>query len=95
MLIVSGVAESMRTDHKIVKGQTYGFSLFCQNETLDEQLDSIEQYMVNKGLDNIVINEQEFIESEDVLSHEVLLDAYQAAKVEGISGVINKTPLDA
>ncbi|MGJ8692760.1 MAG: hypothetical protein ACSHW0_09790 [Thalassotalea sp.] len=95
MLVVSGVAESMRTDNKIVKGQTYGFSLFCQNEILDEQLETIENYMIGKGLDNIVIKEQEFIDSENDLAHEVLVDAFQAAITEGISGVINKTPLAA
>ena len=96
MLVLSGIAESMRDrNDNIVKGSTYEFNLFCQNESLDEQLNSIEEYMNKKGWDNIVINQQELINDISQINHEVLLDAYQVAEVEGISGVVNKTPIAA
>lgn len=94
MLVVSGVAESMRTENAIVAGNLYGFSLFCQNEVLEEQLEQIESFMNAKGLDNIIINEQELIDDHHDIEHAVLLDAYQAATIEGMSGVINCTPLN-
>lgn len=95
MLVLSGFAESMRDQNDIVKGNKYEFNLFCQNENLDEQLTSIEEYMNNKGWDNIVINQQELLEDVSGINHEVLLDAYQLAIAEGISGVVNKNPIAA
>ena len=95
MLVLSGFAESMRDQNDIIKGNKYEFNLFCQNENLDEQLTSIEEYMNNKGWDNIVINQQELLEDVSDINHEVLLDAYQLAITEGISGVVNKNPIAA
>lgn len=96
MLVVSGFAESMcDQSNDIVKGNKYEFNLFCQNENLDEQLNAIEKYMNNKGWDNIVINQQELIDDISDINHEVLLDAYQLAIDEGISGVVNKTAIAA
>lgn len=93
MLLLSGVAESMLDKEDIIKGQVYGFNLFCNNEELDEQLDNIEQFFNDKGWDNIVIEQQAIIETNTDISNEVLLDAYKLAKVEGISGVVNKSPI--
>lgn len=93
MLVLSGIAESTCSQSDILKGQTYSFNLFCQNEVLDEQLELIEGFMNKKGWDNIVINEQEFIDDKADISHEVLLNAFHLAEESGISGVFNKTPV--
>ena len=93
MLILSGIAESMRNNNNVIQGQVYTFNLFCKNEQLDEQLADIENFMIDKGWDNIIINAQEVILDQNGLEHTVLLDAYNIAKQEGISGVVNTNPI--
>lgn len=93
MLVVTGIAESMKDNPPIIKGQNYTFNLFCTNEELHEQLDLIESYLVDKGWNNIEINEQELITDDIVFEHEILKNAFELAKTDGIAGVINNTPI--
>lgn len=93
MLAISGTAESMIEGTQFNIGKKHSFNLFCENENLEEQLDKIENYLVKKGWDNIVIEEQELLESKEVIDHSVLVEAFELAKEDGISGVVNITPL--
>ncbi len=93
MLVLTGIAKSMKNSPPVLKGQNYTFNLFCLNENLDEQLTLIERYLVDKGWDNIEINEQELITDDITIEHDTLKKAFDLAKIEGIAGVINNTPI--
>ena len=75
------------------KSQCYGFNLFLKNEELDQQLNDIEDYMLTRGWDNIVIQEQELLQDETEINHSVLKQAFNQAKEHGLCGVFNHTPL--
>ena len=95
MLVLGGNAESNHAakSSSFVKGKRYSFSLFTQNESLDEQLASIEQYMMNKGWDNIVIEEQSLLNEAEEVNHEVVAEAILAAKNDGMAGIVHHVPL--
>jgi len=96
MLVVSGIAEAVKEDNEknVVKGQCYGFNLFLKNEELDSQLEEIESYMMARGWDNIVIQEQEFLDDTSVIEHSVMQEAISKAQQDGLCGVFNHTPLE-
>ena len=96
MLAISGAAESMQEnpEKNISKGSFYAFSLFSDNDQLDEQLDNIENYMTSLGWDNIIIMEQEVIDAKNI-KHQIIQKAIAQAKVEGIAGVFDNTPISA
>lgn len=93
MLVISGIAESMKDKAPIIQGQKYNFNLFSTNESLDDQLALIEQYFVDKGWNNISIDQQEFIDDDTSFEHEILQNAFNLAKTDGLTGVINNTPI--
>jgi len=95
MLVISGVAESTKANsaNNISKGNVHGFNLFSSNESLEEQLDTIESYMIDRGWDNIVIEEQELIDDISAFRHDVILKAIEVAQANGLAGVINNDPV--
>ena len=95
MLVLGGSAESNHAENSssFVKGKRYSFSLFTQNENLDEQLASIEEYMMKKGWDNITIEEQSLLEDADEVKHDVIIEAISVAKKEGMAGIVHHVPL--
>ncbi|MFD2168148.1 hypothetical protein ACFSJY_17970 [Thalassotalea euphylliae] len=95
MLVVSGFAESMQNEQSsnFIKGNRYNFNLFTQNESLDEQLETIESYMMKKGWDNIVIEEQELLDEQLEINNDIIATAIEAAKKEGIAGVVHHEPV--
>lgn len=97
MLVISGVAESVKADpaKNISKGNVHGFNLFSCNENLEEQLDSIEAYFNARGWDNIVIEEQELINDATDVKHDVMIEAINVAKSDGMAGVFHNEPVAA
>lgn len=95
MLVISGFAESVQdnSEQQLNKGNVYGFNLFSQNEELYDQLVNIEQFMQERGFDNIMIEEQELLENTDSIEHQVMLKAIEQAKESGLSGVLIKEPV--
>ena len=93
MLVISGIAESMKDKSPIIQGQKYIFNIFTTNESLDDQLELIKKFFVDKGWNNISIDQQEFIDDDVLFEHEILQNAFNLAKNGDLTGVINNTPI--
>ena len=91
MLILNGSAECVSESNKQKLGNRYSFNMFSNNDNLDEQLNDIEKYLVDRGWDNIEITENGLIDNIEGIQHATLISAFKKAQSEGFSVVINNT----
>lgn len=94
MLILNGTAEYMSSTGEQVKGDRHGFNMFVKNDNLDTQLTDIEDYLVKRNWDNIEITDNGLIENIEGINHSVLIEAFKKAQSEGLSVVVNNSPLE-
>ena len=99
MLIIGGTAEFIGNTDKFKKGNLHGFTMFCSNEDLDSQLKVIEIFFNGLSWDEIKIEEAELIDKQalmgnsELLNNDVLKQAYNKACDEGLSVVMQNTPM--
>ena len=67
--------------------------MFSRDMPFEQQLTQIEEYLVNRGLDNIEVLNNGIIHNTDEIKHDVLRQAYQKAKQEGFAVTINNQAL--
>ena len=93
MLILNGSAEYMLSNDDRVKGNRHGFNMFVKNDELTAQLPQIEEYLVKRGWDNIEITDNGLVENIEGINHSVLIDAFKKAQSEGLSVVVQNSPI--
>jgi len=92
MLIINGTAEFMLKDGERTQGDIHGFNLFANSDNLEDKLNDIEQYLVSRGWDNIELTDNGIIDDVTAIKHNVLMEAFNKAKEEGLAVVVNNTP---
>ena len=92
MLLFNGTAECQKSNKWLKKGERHEFYMFSKNQDLMEQLESIEQYFTDRGLDNIEISAAELAEEKDI-TNDMLMYAFQEAQQNGLSGTIVRAPV--
>lgn len=93
MLIIAGTAEFIGETDKFTKGNLHAFTMFCSNEDLDSQLKEIETFFNDRHWDEIRIEEAELLEGNEVLANDILKLAYNKASEEGLSVVMQNSPM--
>ncbi len=93
MLIINGTAELMHDNEEFTKGTRHEFNMFSRDMPFEQQLSQIEEYLVNRGWDNIEVLDNGVITNEEDITHSVLQQAYKKAKDEGLAVTINNQPL--
>ncbi len=91
MLIINGSAEFMSEKGEHIIGNRYAFNMFVKNDNLNEQLNDIEKYLIDRDWDNIEITDNGLIENIADIEHTVLIEAFKKAQNEGISVVVNNS----
>jgi hypothetical protein len=94
MLILNGSAECVSDSNEQILGNIHPFNMFLKNDNLDEQLNDIEKYLVNRGWDNIEITDNGLIDNIEGIQHSILIEAFKKAQNEGFSVVINNKALE-
>lgn len=94
MILFNGTAECQKSTKWLQKGNRHEFYMFSKNQDLMEQLEHIEQYFTDRGLDNIEISAAEVAEEKDI-TNDMLMYAFQEAEQKGMSGTIVRTPVAA
>ena len=94
MLIINGTAELMRDDSDLTSGTRHEFNMFSKEMPLERQLSKIEEYLVNRGWDNIEILDNGIISDVKDITHAVLQEAYNKASNEGFAVTINNKALN-
>lgn len=92
MLIFNGTAEVQQTNKWLKQGNRHEFYMFSTNGDLMSQLDVIEKYFNDRGIDNIEINAVEHLDDANDIDNEMLLHAYQDATNAGLAAAIVKAP---
>jgi len=95
MLLFSGVAECQRSNKWFKRGNRHEFYMFSKNKDLMSQLDEIEQYFVERGLDHIEIVGSEMLFDASEITNDMLMYAYDEAAQKGLSGAIVRAPMQA
>jgi hypothetical protein len=93
MLIINGTAELMHDNEKFTKGTRHEFNMFSRDMPFEQQLSQIEEYLVDRGWDNIEVLGNGVITNEEDITHNVLQQAYKKAKDEGLAVTVNNQPL--
>jgi hypothetical protein len=93
MLIINGTAELMHDNEEFTKGTRHEFNMFSREMPFEQQLNQIEEYLVDRGWDNIEVLGNGIITNEKDITHNVLQQAYKKAKDEGLAVTINNQPL--
>ncbi len=93
MLIINGTAELISNDKELAKGDRHTFNMFSRDMPFEQQLEQIEEYLVDRGWDNIEVLSNGVITNAEEITHKVLQQAYEQAKVEGFAVTINNQPL--
>jgi hypothetical protein len=93
MLIINGTAELMRDNNGLTSGTRHEFNLFSKEMPFEQQLTQIEEYLVDRGWDNIEVLSNGIIDSAEHITHNVLQQAYNKAKNEGFAVTVNNQPL--
>jgi hypothetical protein len=93
MLIINGTAELMHDNEEFTKGTRHEFNMFSRDMPFEQQITQIEEYLVNRGLDNIEVLNNGIIHNTEEITHDVLRQAYQKAKEEGFAVTLNNQPL--
>ena len=94
MLIINGTAELMQDNKKLTKGTRHEFNMFSRDMPLEQQLDKIEKYLVDRGWDNIEVLDNGIITDASAITHTVLKQAFDKAIAEGFAVTINNEPLN-
>ena len=94
MLIINGTAELMHDNEEFTKGTRHEFNMFSRDMPFEQQLSQIEEYLVNRGWDNIEVLDNGVITNEEDITHSVLLQAYKKAQDEGLAVTVNNQPLN-
>ncbi len=95
MLLFNGTAECQKSNKWLKKGNRHEFYMFSTNRNLFDQLENIEEYLTQRGLDNIEISATEYLNDEQDIENEMLLYAFQEANQTGMSGTIVRAPVAA
>jgi hypothetical protein len=93
MLIINGTAELMQDNEEFTKGTRHEFNMFSRDMPFEQQLSQIEEYLVDRGWDNIEVLSNGVINSAEDITHSILQQAYEKAKKEGFAVTINNQPL--
>jgi len=93
MLIISGTAECILDTNQYSKDERHILTMFSTDETLENNLEAIEQNLNNLGWDKIVIEEVETITNGNLLDHAVLKEGFDKAEKFGLSFVVNNESL--
>jgi hypothetical protein len=93
MLIINGTAELMHDNEEFTKGTRHEFNMFSRDMPFEQQLSQIEEYLVDRGWDNIEVLSNGVITNEEDITHNVLQQAYKKAKDEGLAVTVNNQPL--
>ncbi len=94
MLIINGTAELMHDNEEFTKGTRHEFNMFSRDMPFEQQLSQIEEYLVNRGWDNIEVLDNGVITNEEDITHSVLQQAYKKAQDEGLAVTVNNQPLN-
>ncbi|MEW6994584.1 hypothetical protein AADZ84_10010 [Colwelliaceae bacterium MEBiC 14330] len=93
MLIINGTAELMHDNQEFTKGTRHEFNMFSREMPFEQQLTQIEEYLVNRGWDNIEVLNNGVIDNAEAITHSVLQQAFEKAKKEGFAVTVNNQPL--
>ncbi|TYK65605.1 hypothetical protein [Colwellia echini] len=93
MLIINGTAELMQDNKEFTKGTRHEFNMFSRDMPFEQQLSQIEEYLVTRGWDNIIVHNNGVIENPTDITHKVLQKAFEKALQEGIAVTINNQAL--
>jgi hypothetical protein len=93
MLIINGTAELMHDNKEFTKGTRHEFTMFSRDMPFEQQLTQIEEYLVTRGWDNIEVLTNGVISRVEDITHDVLKQAYEKSKNEGLAVTINNQPL--
>jgi hypothetical protein len=93
MLIINGTAELMQDNQGFTKGTRHEFTMFSKEMPFEQQLTQIEEYLVTRGWDNIEVLTNGVISRVEDITHDVLKQAYEKSKNEGLAVTINNQPL--
>ncbi len=93
MLIINGTAELMHDNQEFTKGTRHEFNMFSREMPFEQQLTQIEEYLVNRGWDNIEVLNNGVIDNAEAITHGVLQQAFEKAKKEGFAVTVNNQPL--
>jgi hypothetical protein len=93
MLIINGTAELMHDNQEFTKGTRHEFNMFSREMPFEQQLTQIEEYLVNRGWDNIEELNNGVIDNAEAITHSVLQQAFEKAKKEGFAVTVNNQPL--
>lgn len=93
MLIINGTAELMRDNQEFTQGTRHEFTMFSRDMPFEQQLTQIEEYLVTRGWDNIEVLSNGVIDNSEKITHNILQQAYEKAKKEGLAVTVNNQPL--
>ena len=93
MLIISGSAEFISENERFTKGNRHVITLFSLDENLEQNLQTIETYLNNLGWDEILLEQTESLKDDSNIQHHILQQAYDKAKIQGMSLVAYNDPL--
>ncbi|WP_114325245.1 hypothetical protein [Candidatus Colwellia aromaticivorans] len=93
MLIINGTAELIRDNNELTSGTRHEFNMFSKEMPFEQQLTQIEEYLMNRGWDNIEILNNGIISDVNDITHSILQQAYDKAKIEGFAVTINNKAL--
>lgn len=93
MLTISGSAQFTVENGKFSCGDKHLFTLFSVEENFEDNLGNIENFLNNLGWDDIFIEQTELVNDSNAIEHSILKQAYEKAEIEGLSVVINNSPL--
>jgi hypothetical protein len=93
MLIINGTAELMHDNNELISGTRHEFNMFSKEMPFEQQLTQIEEYLITKGWDNIEILSNGIISDVKDITHTVLQEAYNKAKIEGFAVTVNNQAL--
>lgn len=94
MLIINGTAELMQDNQTFTKGTRHEFTMFSKAMPFEQQLTQIEEYLVVRGWDNIEVLNNGIVSNEEEITHQVLQQAYEKAKKEGLAVTVNHQELN-
>ncbi|NMP32907.1 hypothetical protein HII17_15220 [Thalassotalea sp. M1531] len=95
MLLFNGTAECQRSNKWFKRGNRHEFYMFSKNKDLMSQLDQIEQYFTERGLDHIEIVGTETLQDANEITNDMLMYAYDEASQKGLAGAIVRAPMQA
>ena len=93
MLIINGTAELMHDNEEFTKGTRHEFNMFSREMPFEQQLTQIEEYLVDRGWDNIEVVSNGVINDAEEITHNILQQAYEKATKEGFAVTVSNQAL--